>query len=225
MAEDWSKIASIEDRHDQEERMTYALPPLPYAYSALEPYLDEQTMHVHHDGHHKAYVDKLNAALEQYPALQQKSIQALLHDLATAPAEIRTAVKNNAGGHANHTLFWSILKKDVQPQNAAQLMIALNKQFGSFEQFKELFTKTANGFFGSGYTWLVMSKEGLEIMTTTNQDSPLSIGKTPLLCIDLWEHAYYLKYQNKRAEFVTIFFNIINWDEVERLYLDAQKQG
>ncbi|MBU1201602.1 MAG: superoxide dismutase [Nanoarchaeota archaeon] len=200
----------------------YELEQLPYSYNALEPYIDEQTMKIHHDKHHQAYVDKLNAALEKHPDLQNKTVIELLKDLNKVPQDIRTAVKNHGGGTWNHTFFWKVLKKDVKI--SGEIAKAIDKKFGSFEKFKEEFGKAAAEQFGSGWAWLVVNKEGkLEIMSTSNQNSPLSIGKKPILAIDVWEHAYYLRYQNRRAEYITAFWNVVNWQQVEKNYLATLK--
>ena len=196
--------------------MPHSLPSLPYAYNALEPFIDEATMRIHHTKHHQAYVDKLNAALEKFPELQKKSVEELLMDLNFVPEEIRTAVRNNGGGHANHSFFWPLMrpgKEDNSPNG--KIAEEIQKAFGSFEKFREEFSAAALGRFGSGWAWLVLSKGKLEIYSTANQDSPISEGKTPLLCIDVWEHAYYLKYQNRRADYAQAFFSIINWEKVE----------
>jgi len=201
--------------------MTHTLPKLSYEYNALEPYIDEQTMKLHHGKHHQTYVDKLNAALEGHPDLQNKLVEELIKDLNKVPESIRTAVRNHGGGHLNHSFFWQLLKKDVGFDG--DISKAINAKFGSFEKFKEEFTKAAVGVFGSGWAWLVLNNKQLEIMTTPNQDSPLSVGKIPLLTLDVWEHAYYLKYQNRRPEFIAAFYNIINWQQVEENYKKAMK--
>ncbi len=192
--------------------MAHTLPKLNYSYDALEPHIDAKTMEIHHTKHHQTYVDKLNTALEAHQELQQKAVEELLKNLNSVPESIRTAVRNHGGGHANHALFWKTLKKDT-PING-QILEEINKKFGSFDKFKEEFTKSALAVFGSGWTWLALNNKELEIINTPNQDSPLSQGKTPLLGIDVWEHAYYLKYQNKRPDYVGAFFNIINWNQV-----------
>jgi superoxide dismutase, Fe-Mn family len=197
----------------------HELPKLPYAYNALEPFIDEETMRFHHDKHHQAYVDKLNAALEKHPVLFEKQISDLLLDLSKVPDDIRTAVKNHGGGHFNHSFFWEILGKDVRINK--DLAGAIDKRFGSFDKFKDELSNAAAGLFGSGWAWLVIGKNGLEIITTPNQDSPISQGLKPLLCIDVWEHAYYLKYQNRRAEYIGAFFNVINWDKVSEHYKNS----
>lgn len=191
--------------------MSYTLPDLSYDYNALEPYIDEQTMKIHHDKHHQAYVDKLNAALESHNDLASKSVEELLVDLNAIPEEIRTAVQNNGGGHANHSFFWQVMKKNVEI--AGEIKQAIEAKFGNIKEFEGQFTKAATRQFGSGWAWLVVSNGELEIIATANQDSPLSAGKTPILCIDVWEHAYYLKYQNKRPDYIEAFFNLINWDQ------------
>lgn len=191
--------------------MSYTLPDLSYDYNALEPYIDEQTMKIHHDKHHQAYVDKLNAALESHNDLASKSVEELLVDLNAIPEEIRTAVQNNGGGHANHSFFWQVMKKNVEI--AGEIKQAIEDKFGNIKKFEGQFTKAATRQFGSGWAWLVVSNGELEIITTANQNSPLSAGKTPILCIDVWEHAYYLKYQNKRPDYIEAFFNLINWDQ------------
>jgi superoxide dismutase, Fe-Mn family len=190
----------------------FQVPDLPYAANSLEPYIDEQTMRIHHDKHHQAYVDKLNAALQNHPELQGKSVEQLLRDLQSVPEDIRTAVRNHGGGHANHSLFWSLLKKDMKPGGA--VVSAIDSTFGGYDNFKEKFSAAAAGVFGSGWAWLVAASGKLEIVATPNQDSPLSQGKTPILGLDVWEHAYYLKYQNRRPEYIAAFFNVINWDTV-----------
>ncbi len=198
----------------------YQLEPLPYSYDSLEPYIDEQTMKFHHDKHYQTYIDKLNAALENYPDLQTKNLDDLLKNLNTIEEKIRPAIKNHGGGVWNHNFFWQILKKEVAP--AGQIAKAITDKFGDFEQFKKLFTESAGTLFGSGWTWLVLNQGELEIINKPNQDSPLTDGKTPLLTIDVWEHAYYLKYQNRRAEYIQNFFNVINWQKVEEIYLRSK---
>lgn len=202
--------------------MRFELPKLEYEYDSLEPYIDKQTMMIHHDKHHQAYTDKLNAALEKHPEMKIKSAEELLKNLNKIPEDIRTAVKNQGGGYVNHSFFWTILKKNVKIKG--KIKEAIEKKFGSFDKFKEEFTNTSVGLFGSGWTWLVINgNKELEIITTLNQDSPLSVGKIPILVIDLWEHAYYLKYQNRRPEYVENFFNVINWEKVNENFLSAMK--
>ncbi len=198
----------------------HELPKLPYAYNALEPYIDEQTMKIHHTKHHQAYVDKLNAALQGFDELKEKKVEELLKDLKKIPEEIRTAVRNHAGGHFNHSFFWPILKKGVKP--SGRISEAIEKEFGSFEKFKDKFSKAAVNVFGSGWVWLVVNDGKLEIMATANQESPVSQSKVPLMALDVWEHAYYLKYQNKRPEYVDAFFNTINWNKVNEHFANAR---
>jgi Fe-Mn family superoxide dismutase len=201
--------------------MPYELPPLPYAHNALEPSIDEQTMQIHHGKHHQTYVNNLNAALEKYPQLQGKPIEQLIADLDAIPEDIRTAVRNNGGGHANHSFFWTILAPNAGGPPSGAIAEAIDAKFGSFDAFKEAFAKAATGRFGSGWAWLVKSGDGVEVTSTANQDSPLMEGKTPLLGLDVWEHAYYLKYQNRRPEYITAWWNVVNWEEVARRYSDA----
>jgi len=202
--------------------MTHKLPDLPYDYDALEPFIDEETMKIHHGKHHQAYVDNLNKALDGNKNLQDKTIEDLIKNINKVPENIRTAVRNNGGGHANHSFFWPIMEKGMEISGPIEE--AINEKFGSFEKFKEEFSKAALGRFGSGWAWLVLNKDELEIMSTPNQDSPLTEGKTPLLCIDVWEHAYYLKYKNKRPEYVQAFFNVIDWDKVNEHFENAIKK-
>jgi superoxide dismutase, Fe-Mn family len=202
--------------------MTHVLPKLPYEYNSLEPFIDENTMRIHHGKHHQTYVDKLNAALEGYPDLKDKPVDALIRDLDSVPEKIRGAVRNHGGGHFNHSFFWPILKKDVKP--AGELMAAITKKFGSFENFRKDFSDSALSVFGSGWAWLVLDKNNIMIMTTPNQDSPISQGRLPVLGIDVWEHAYYLKYQNRRADYISAFFNVIDWKAVNDNYLRAMKK-
>ncbi len=196
--------------------MVFALTPLPYAYSSLEPYIDEQTMKIHHDKHHQTYTDKLNDALKDSPNLQKKKAEDLLKNINKIPEKIRQAVINHGGGYVNHNFFWEILKKDVKL--SGEIEKAITKKFTSFESFKEQFSNSATTLFGSGWAWLVLNKGELEIIQTKNQDSPLSLGKTPILGIDVWEHAYYKKYGPARADYIAAFFNVINWDKVNKNY-------
>ena len=202
--------------------MTHTLPQLPYSYDALEPYIDAETMKIHHTKHHQTYVDKLNAALESHPEWKGKPVEELMRNLNSVPQDIRNAVRNHGGGHSNHSFFWPILKKEVKPEG--KILNAINAKFGSFDKFKEQFSNTSVGLFGSGWAWLVTNKGQLELATTSNQDSPLAEGKVPILGIDVWEHAYYLKYQNRRAEYVQAFFNVINWKKVSELYEKSMKK-
>lgn len=192
----------------------FTVPPLPYAYDALEPYIDAQTMQIHHDKHHAAYVANLNKAVAEDPALGKKAVEDLLKDLTSIPEKVRTAVRNQGGGHYNHTLFWQMMKKGGGGEPTGELAKAIDKKFGSFSAFKEQFTKAAIGQFGSGWAWLVSENNELSIEPSANQDSPITHGKLPLLGVDVWEHAYYLKYQNRRPEYVSAWFNTINWDYV-----------
>jgi superoxide dismutase, Fe-Mn family len=197
--------------------VAYELPPLPYAYNALEPHIDETTMRIHHDKHHAAYVTNLNAALEKYPELQGKPIDDLLRGIGTVPEAIRTAVRNNGGGHANHTMFWEIMKPSGGGQPTGRILDAITGAFGAVDAFKEQFAKAAMGRFGSGWAWLVQSPDGkLAIESTPNQDSPLMEGKWPVFGIDVWEHAYYLKYQNRRADYIGAWWNVVNWGEIAK---------
>jgi Fe-Mn family superoxide dismutase len=201
------------------------LKPLPFAYDALEPFMDKQTVMIHHGKHHQAYVDKLNAAIGEHTSLRSKSAEALIKGLDSVPLEIRTQVVNFGGGVYNHDFFWSILGIGNESPKG-KMLEAIKKDFGSFDKFKEDFSKNALALFGSGWTWLVIDNEKggkLSIVNTPNQGSPISSGKTPILVIDVWEHAYYLKYQNRRPEFIEAFFNIINWDKVDELYSSAKK--
>lgn len=200
--------------------MSHTLPDLPYAYDALEPFIDKETMTIHHSKHHAAYVAKLNAALEGHSGLQAKSPEGLIADLGVVPEKIRTAVRNNGGGVVNHSFFWPIMKKDVA--FGGSVAKAINETFGGLDQFKEKFTAAAVGQFGSGWAWLVKSGGNIEIMATANQDSPLSQGKKPLIALDVWEHAYYLKYQNRRPDYIEAFFSIINWDKVNEHFSEAK---
>ena len=202
--------------------MTHALPSLPYAFNALEPYIDEKTMLIHHGKHHQAYVDKLNAALEKHPQLLKKTGEELIKNLISIPEDIRAAVRNHGGGHVNHSFFWPILKKGSKFDPKSEVGKAIIKTFVSFDKFKEQFTNAATTRFGSGWAWLVLNNSKLEIISTANQDSPLSEGKTPVLGIDVWEHAYYLKYQNRRPEYIEAFFNIINWEKVNEHFVKAK---
>jgi Fe-Mn family superoxide dismutase len=201
----------------------HELPALPYAHDALEPYIDAQTMEIHHGRHHATYVNNLNAALESHTALAEKSIEDLLRNIDQVPESIRTAVRNNGGGHANHSLFWQIMSPNGGGEPSGELANAINQAFGSFDRFKEEFTKAATTRFGSGWAWLVVKKDGsLAVTSTPNQDSPLMDGDTPILGLDVWEHAYYLKYQNKRPEYIKAFWNVVNWDEVAKRYQAAR---
>ena len=196
--------------------MAHELPPLPYDYNALEPHVDEQTMQIHHTKHHQTYVTKLNGALEKHPELAGKSVDDLIADLASVPDDIRTVVRNNGGGHANHTLFWQVMKPNGGGAPTGKVAAAIDTAFGSFDTFKEQFAAAGAGRFGSGWVWLVSTGGVLSIQSSPNQDSPMMDGKTAILGLDVWEHAYYLKYQNRRPDYIAAWFNTINWDEVNR---------
>jgi Fe-Mn family superoxide dismutase len=200
--------------------MPFTLPDLPYAHDALEPHIDTMTMQIHHGKHHNAYVTNLNKALESAPELAGKTIEELLaNNLAAVPEAIRTAVRNNGGGHANHTLFWSIMGPNAGGAPVGNLAEAINKAFGSFDAFKEKFAAAAVGRFGSGWAWLIKNADGsVEITSTPNQDTPLMEGKFPVIGLDVWEHAYYLKYQNRRPDYIAAWWNVVNWQEAERRY-------
>ncbi|MBY0114464.1 superoxide dismutase [Paenibacillus xylanexedens] len=203
--------------------MAFQLPALPYANDALEPHIDAQTMEIHHDRHHNTYVTNLNAALESAPELQEKSLEDLIANLDSVPEGIRTAVRNNGGGHANHSLFWEIIGPNGGGAPTGDIAAAIDSELGGFDKFKEDFAKAATTRFGSGWAWLVVGKDGkLSITSTPNQDSPLFEGLTPVLGLDVWEHAYYLKYQNKRPDYIGAFWNVINWDEVNKRYASAK---
>jgi Fe-Mn family superoxide dismutase len=202
--------------------MAHQLPALPYAHDALEPHIDKQTMEIHHGRHHATYVNNLNAALEAHPDLQNKSVEELISNLDALPESIRTAVRNNGGGHANHSLFWEILSPNGGGQPTGELADAINAAFGSFDNFKAEFAKAATGRFGSGWAWLVADGGKVSITSTPNQDSPIMEGKTPILGLDVWEHAYYLKYQNKRPDYIAAFWNVVNWDEVSKRFAAAK---
>ncbi len=194
--------------------MAFELPKLPYAVDALEPYIDAQTMTLHHDKHHQTYVTNLNGAIEKHPELADKSLEDLLMDLNAVPEDIRMVVRNHGGGTWNHSMFWDIMGPNAGGAPSGELAQAVDSAFGSFDSFKADFEKAANGRVGSGWAWLVKKGSGLAIVSTANQDNPLSDGMTPILGIDVWEHAYYLKYQNRRAEYVTNWWNVVNWDAV-----------
>lgn len=199
--------------------MAFALPPLPYDYTALEPHIDEMTMRIHHDKHHAAYVNNLNTALEPHAGLQAKSLDALLADLSVVPEAIRGAVRNNGGGHWNHTMFWEIMAPGGAKEPHGALASAIDKAFGGFAPFKEQFQKACIGRFGSGWGWLVADgKGGVSIESTPNQDNPLMEGRKAILGCDVWEHAYYLKYQNRRPDYVGAWWNVVNWNEVGKRF-------
>ena len=201
--------------------MAIILPELPYAYDALEPYIDAETMHLHHDKHHNTYVTNVNAALAKHPEIGE-DLEKLLADVNSIPADIRQAVINNGGGHLNHALFWELMTAE-ETAPSAELAADIDATFGSFEDFKAAFTAAAITRFGSGWAWLVVNKEGkLEVVSTANQDTPISDGKTPILGLDVWEHAYYVKYRNVRPDYIKAFFSVINWNKVNELYAAAK---
>ena len=203
--------------------MVHELPKLPYAYDSLEPYIDKETMLIHHDKHHKAYVDNLNKAIEGHEELQDKDVEELLKNLDSISTEVRIAIKNHGGGHYNHSFFWTILKKDVKPNG--EILALIMRDFGNYENFVTQLKQAAVTQFGSGWAWLVLNPgtRKLEIMQTHDQECPITYGKIPLLVVDVWEHAYYLKYQNRRADYVDAFVKIINWEKVNENYLNALK--
>jgi Fe-Mn family superoxide dismutase len=202
----------------------YTLPPLPYDFGALEPHIDAKTMEIHHDKHHATYVNNLNAALKDHPDHQGKTIEALLADLNALPEGIRTAVRNNGGGHANHSLFWQIMTPGGGGEASGEVAKAIASELGGFAAFKEALTKAGTTRFGSGWAWLVVGKDGkLAVTSTPNQDSPIMEGLKPILGVDVWEHAYYLKYQNRRPDYLAAWWNTVNWDEVNRRYAAAKR--
>jgi superoxide dismutase, Fe-Mn family len=196
--------------------MTYQLPDLPYDYSALEPHIDARTMEIHHTKHHKTYVDKLNAAVEGHDDLQYDNVDDLLKNFDKVPADIQGAVRNHGGGHSNHSLFWTIMGPDGGGEPSGTVASAIDDSFGSFKEFQDKFTTAATAHFGSGWAWLVSEGGKLDVISLPNQDSPLMTGKTPILGLDVWEHAYYLKYQNKRPDYIEAWWNTINWSGVEQ---------
>jgi Fe-Mn family superoxide dismutase len=200
----------------------FELPELPYAYDALEPHIDKETMNIHHTKHHNTYITNVNNALEGNEELQSKSVEELVSNLDAVPEAIRTAVRNNGGGHANHSLFWTILSPNGGGEPTGDLASAINEKFGSYDKFKEAFAAAATTRFGSGWAWLVVNNGELEVTSTPNQDSPLMEGKTPILGLDVWEHAYYLNYQNRRPDYISSFWNVVNWDEVSNRYASAK---
>ncbi len=203
--------------------MPFTLPPLPYAFDALEPYIDKTTMEIHHGKHHNAYVTNLNKALESAPELGKKTLEELLaNNCAVVPEKIRTAVRNNAGGHINHTMFWEIMGPKGGGEPTGKLAEAIRNTFGGFEQFKQKVTEAGMGRFGSGWAWLVSQNGKLEIFSTANQDSPVMEGKYPVMGVDVWEHAYYLKYQNRRNEYLAAWWNTLNWREIEKRFAAAK---
>ena len=197
----------------------FKLPQLPYSYDALEPYIDAKTMEIHYTGHHQAYVNNLNTALQNYPELQNLSLEDLIKNLDKLPEKIRTEVRNNGGGHLNHSMFWTMMTKNSSLEPIGQLKTEIKKIWGTFEAFKEEFSNTAKKVFGSGWAWLAFDKSGkLTIASTSNQDTPISQDSQPILGLDVWEHAYYLKYQNKRVDYIQAWWNVINWKQIEENY-------
>ena len=204
--------------------MSYTVPPLPYAFDALEPHIDARTMEIHHDKHHAAYVNNLNNALKDHPELASKPVNELIADLSLVPENIRTAVRNNGGGHSNHTFFWEIMGPGKGGAPVGTLAEAITKTFGSFEDFKAKFEEVGVKRFGSGFVWLIINKQGaLEIVSLPNQDSPIMDGNKPVLANDVWEHAYYLHYQNRRPDYLKAWWNVVNWDHAEQNYQTAVK--
>jgi superoxide dismutase, Fe-Mn family len=198
--------------------MAHELPPLPYDFAALEPHIDAQTMQIHHGKHHQAYVNNLNAALEKHPDLQKMSAEELLRNLASVPEDIRPAVRNNGGGHVNHTMFWKMMAPNAGGAPSGAVAEAITASFGNVDAFKEQFAKAGVSRFGSGWAWLIDNNGKLSIESTANQDNPISDGKKPILGVDVWEHAYYLKYQNRRPDYISAWWNVVNWAEVNRLF-------
>lgn len=196
--------------------MAHELPPLPYAYDALEPHVDEQTMRIHHDKHHAAYIKNLDAAVEKHPALQSKSLDELMGDLASVPEDVRTAVRNNGGGHWNHSMFWQVMGPNAGGDPTGKAAEVITASFGNFDSLKDQFAKAAVGRFGSGWVWIVVDGGTLSIVSTPNQDNPLMDGKCAILGLDVWEHAYYLNYQNRRPDYVKAWWNVVNWVEVNK---------
>jgi Fe-Mn family superoxide dismutase len=203
--------------------MAFTLPPLPYDYAALEPHIDARTMEIHHTKHHQGYVNNLNAALEKAPELQNKSLDELLRNLNAVPENVRTAVRNNAGGHWNHSMFWVIMTPQGGGEPTGTLATAITKSFGDFAKFKEQFNAAASGRFGSGWAWVVANGGTLTIESTPNQDTPVMEGKYPIMGVDVWEHAYYLKYQNRRADYLNAWWNVVNWPEIAKRYEERAK--
>ncbi len=201
--------------------MAHEVPPLPYDYNALEPYIDEQTMHLHHDKHHAAYVTSLNTALEKYPDLQKKRVEDLLRDINSVPEAIRTAVQNHGGGHANHTMFWQIMKPQGGGNPTGAIARVIDDKLGGFQSFKEKFNDNGVKRFGSGWTWLILKGSSFELISTANQDSPLMQGAYPIMGNDVWEHAYYLKYQNRRADYLNAWWSVVNWEAINQRLQEA----
>jgi superoxide dismutase, Fe-Mn family len=212
-------------RQTSKERiMPYTLPALPYDFGALEPHIDAQTMQIHHGKHHQAYINNLNAALDKHPELHKKALEELLRDIGTVPEDIRTAVRNNAGGHHNHSLFWTIMAPKAGGEPSGTLADAIKATFGDFAKFKDAIGTAGATRFGSGWAWLAVANGKLDVFSTANQDSPLMDGKTPILGLDVWEHAYYLKYQNRRPDYIGAWWNVVNWPEVQKRFDAARKK-
>jgi Fe-Mn family superoxide dismutase len=218
-------LAPLGVRAQEEKGKEFKLPPLPYAYDALEPYIDAETMHIHHDAHHKAYVDNLNKALASHPDIARQGIVDILANIQSVPENIRTAVLNNGGGHANHTMFWQIMGPKAGGKPAGELARAIDEAFGGFDAFQKQLSEAGIRQFGSGWGWLVLSEGKLKVHSTPNQNSPYLKHEHPIMGIDVWEHAYYLKYRNKRPEYVKQWWNVVNWDTVAERYNRAKKQG
>src|SRR5262249_36951385 len=202
----------------EDRLMAHTLPPLPYPSDALEPHIDKQTMEIHHGKHHNAYVTNLNAALEKHPELQSKSAEDLIKGIGSVPEDIRTAVRNNGGGHINHSMFWQILAPNAGGAPSGNIAHAISGAFGSFDAFKEKFNAAATSRFGSGWAWLIKKGNAVEIISSANQDSPVMDGNYPIMGLDVWEHAYYLKYQNRRPEYIAAWWNVVNWPEIEKRF-------
>jgi Fe-Mn family superoxide dismutase len=213
-----------QNNSDRRITVAYELPPLPYDYAALEPYIDEATMKLHHDKHHQAYVTNLNGAVEKHPELGKKAPEDLLKDLASVPDDVRKVVQNNGGGHVNHTMFWQIMKPKGGGEPTGEIAAQIKADFGSFEDFKKQFNEATAKQFGSGWGWLIFDGGKLKVVTTANQDNPISQGHYPILGNDVWEHAYYLKYQNKRPDYLAAWWNTVNWDEVNKRFETAKKK-
>jgi Fe-Mn family superoxide dismutase len=218
-----NSAANIPFHSTRRSTVAFELPALPYAYDALEPFIDEATMKLHHDKHHQTYVTNLNGAVEKYPDLGSKTPEELIKDLASIPEDVKKVVQNNGGGHVNHTMFWQIMKPAGGGDPTGNIALQITTDFGSFEDFKKKFNETTAKQFGSGWGWLVFKGGKLEILTTANQDNPLSQGLYPILGNDVWEHAYYLKYQNKRPDYLAAWWNTVNWDEINKRFETAQK--
>ena len=201
--------------------MPHTLPTLPYAFTALEPHIDGRTMEIHYTKHHQAYINNLNTAVEKYPSLEDKTVEELVADVDLLPEDIQAVVRNNGGGHLNHSMFWESMAQNAGGKPEGALLAAIEKAFGSFEAFQTVFADAAGKRFGSGWAWLVVEDKNLFVVSTANQDNPVTEGKTPILGLDVWEHAYYLHYQNRRPEYIKAFWNVVNWQEVQKRYQDS----